>query len=265
MKSVACLCLLVIAAACRADSTQPEREEHQGFQKYFEEANVKGCFLFYDLQKNKYIGYNLARTKTRFIPASTYKIFNSLVALETRAVSNETEIIKWNGVRREVPAWNQDQNMRTAIRNSTVWFYQELARRIGQQRMQHYVDLAGYGNRDISGGIDHFWLDGGLRISTEEQINLLVRLYRNELPFSQRTMDIVKDILINEKNDHYVLRAKTGWTQRVHPQIGWWVGYVEQNGGAYFFAINIDISASGDAVAREKVARKILRELNLLE
>lgn len=244
--------------------------ERKSLQKHFREAGVKGSFLLYDLQKNEYLGYDLKRAKTPFIPASTYKIFNSLVALETGVVRDENEILKWDGVKRKVPAWNQDQDMKSAIGNSTVWFYQELARRIGQERMQHYLELARYGNRDMSGGIDQFWLEGGLKITPKEQIDLLVNLYRGELPFSQKTMNLVKEILINEKTDAHILRAKTGWSQAhletppAKRQIGWWVGYVERGGNAYFFALNIDIAKDEDASARKTVAKNILRELNVI-
>jgi beta-lactamase class D len=143
-----------------------------------------------------------------------------------------------------------------------------MARRIGQGPMQHYVDVANYGNRNIAGGLDHFWLDGMLRITAKDQIDLLVKLYRNQLPFSARAISIVKDILINEKADNYTLRAKTGWVglgDRSVPQIGWWVGYVERGTRAYFFAMNIDIKKDEDAAARMTITRNILHEMKIIE
>lgn len=240
--------------------------ERPDFGKYFQQANVKGTFILYDLKKDQYLVYNSKRANTRFIPASTFKIFNSLVALETGSVKDENEVIKWDGVKREFPQWNRDQTMRTAIKDSVVWFYQELARRIGQERMQHYINLAGYGNRDISGGIDQFWLQGGLRISPKEQIDLLVKLQGNELAFSQRTMNIVKDILINEKTNNYVLRGKTGWASKFTPQVGWYVGYLQRGDNVpYFFAINMDITKPEDIKARIAITKSILQDMGLLD
>jgi beta-lactamase class D len=240
-------------------------QERPDFGKYFQQANVKGSFVLYDLKQDRYLVYDAKRTNTRFIPASTFKIFNSLVALETGVVKDENETIKWDGVKREFPKWNRDHTMRTAIKDSVVWFYQELARRIGPKRMQHYIDLANYGNRDISGGIDRFWLQGGLRISPREEIDLLVKLYRNELPFSKRTMEIVKDILINEKSNDYVLRGKTGWGTELTPQVGWYVGYLERGGNVpYFFAINLDITKPEDLKARIEITKSILQDLGLI-
>jgi beta-lactamase class D len=243
-------------------------KEIPSWGSYFQAANVEGCFLLYDLERDEYLCYNRRRADTGFLPASTYKILNSLIALETGAVRDENEVLKWDGIERMVRAWNQDQNMKDAIKNSTVWFYQEMARRIGQARMQRYVNEAHFGNRNIGGGIDHFWLDGSLRITAKEQIDLLVKLYRSQLPFSPRSMGIVKEILINEKTDDYVLRAKTGWAglgDNSKPQIGWWVGYVEREGKAYFFAMNIDIKKDGDAASRMTITKNILREMKIIQ
>lgn len=245
------------------DSTSEVRPE---LEQYFKEFNVVGSFELYDLNANHYIRYNPERTVQRFIPASTFKVFNSLVGLETGVVTDENFVIKWNGTHYPYPEWNRDQTLQSAITNSVVWYYQEVARRVGREQMQHYIDLAGYGNQDITGNIDSFWLDGKLRISQEEQINLLVRLYKNELPFSQRTMDIVKKIMILEKTSTYTLRGKTGFGQRVTPQVGWFIGYVETKGNIYFFAINIESPIPDEhfTQARLTINRYILQALNVL-
>lgn len=272
--AIASVCLILLPSAIAKAS--PNRillsqqqigsnwQERPDFGKYFQKAGVKGTFLLYDIKQNKYLVYNPQRAISPFIPASTYKIFNSLVALETSVVRDENEVIKWDGVKRDILAWNKDQTMRTAIKDSIVWFYQKLARRIGQQRMQHYINLANYGNRDISGGIDRFWLEGGLRITPKEQIDFLVKLYQNKLPFSQRSIEIVKDIIINEKTSDYVLRGKTGWGTAVKPQVGWYVGYLERGSDVYFFAINMDIAKPEDVKARIAITKSILQDLGLI-
>jgi len=239
-------------------------QERPDFGKYFQQAGVQGTFLLYDLKQDRYLVYNSQRANTSILPVSTFKIFNSLVALETGVIKDENEVIKWDGTLQKFPEWNKDQTMRSAIAGSVIWFYQELARRIGQERMQRYINLANYGNRDISGGIDQFWLKGGLRISPKQQIDLLVKLYQNKLPFSQRTIATVKDILINEKTNDYVLRGKTGWGWDVTPQIGWYVGYLEQGDRVYFFALNMDINKPEDTKARMAITKNILRSIGLL-
>lgn len=260
MKKLTCFLLFVILAGTVFSQSTND------FSKYYDEYGVKGSFLLYDLNKNEYIYYDSARCNTQFIPASTFKIFNSLVSLETGAVADENEIIKWDRVERSIKEWNRDHNMRSAIKYSVVWFYQELARRVGQEHMQHYIDTVSYGNCDISGGIDRFWLDGNLRISQFEQVEFLKKLYSKSLPFSERSMNIVKDIMLNEDTPSYMLRAKTGWAMRVELNIGWWVGWVEKDNNAYFFANNIESEepAENFIKGRTEITKKILKELNIL-
>jgi len=221
---------------------------------------VRGTFLLYDLARDRLEVHDAARADRPFLPASTYKILNALVALETGAVSDEHEVIAWDGVDRGNDGWNRDHDLESAFKASAVWFYQAVARRIGQERMQHWVELAGYGNRDTSGGIDRFWLDGALRITPREELEFLVRLYANELPFSRRAMDVVKRVMIVEEGPGYVLRGKTGWAQSSDPDVGWYVGWVERDDGPRFFVINIDIVGDKDADARRAITRAILAE-----
>ncbi len=151
------------------------------------------------------------------------------------------------------------------MRNSTVWVYQALARRLGEAREREYLGRLHYGNADPSGGIDRFWLDGALRISAVEQIDFLRKLYRNSLPFTVEHQRLVKDLMIIEAGRDWILRAKTGWGARMTPQVGWWVGWVERADGAVFFALNIDMPRGGeDAPKREAIARAVLRSLGAL-
>jgi len=252
-------------SACTFAPAASRVQERSDFGQFFQAAGVEGTFILYDLNRDTYLVYQPDRADTPYLPASTFKIFNSLVALETGVIKDENEVIPWDGVDRGVPEWNQDLNMRSAIQYSAVWFYQELARHIGQERMQEYIDRVGYGNGNIGGSLDHFWLDGDLRISARQQVDFLRRLYNNDLPFSQRSLDIVKDILIVEQTPDYTLRAKAGWVVLPAYQLGWWVGYLEQNGDVYFFALNIDIVKPGDENARMSIASEILRYLGLLD
>lgn len=240
-------------------------EERKDLKKYFDEYGHEGCFVLYDLKNNSYLKYNPQRCAERFIPASTFKIFNSLVGLETGAVKDGFEVFKWDSVKRFYDKWNQDIDMVNAFKYSAVWYYQELARKIGQERMQKFITENHYGNEDISGGIDMFWLNGGLRISADEQIEMLKKLYNNQLEFSKRTMDIVKNIMIYDQNKEYVMRAKTGWAMRVEDQIGWFVGYVEKGSNVYFFAINLQSKKPEEGFkSRVEITFNILKYLEII-
>ena len=185
------------------------------------------------------------------------------------AISDETAVLTWDGIPRQVSEWNRDLNMREAFKRSAVWFYQVLARRVGYERMQKWIIQTGYGNQKIGSkeDIDKFWLVGELRITPQEQIQFLRRLDENDLPFSKRSLSIVKDIMIVEKTPEYTLRAKTGWAgfgNKEAPQIGWYVGYLEQGKNGYFFATNIDLRNKKDPAARIDLTRRCLKDLGLL-
>lgn len=266
------------------EDTLPSPEEAQlGF--YFEKYGVDGSFMLFDPQEDRYYTYEADRTEEEFLPASTFKILNSLIALETGVIADTNVVLKWDGKDRGNPNWNKDQDMREAFRNSTVWFYQELARRVGQKRMQHYVKMSEYGNENIEGGIDKFWLEGDLRISMRDQLTFLRKLYRNELPFSRSTMEKVKSIMTYLKTEKYTVHAKTGWAAQQN--IGWFVGFVihdyevEIPGDSliqdtlrvvqtkrvrkgYYFSTNIDIKEKKDAAAREGLTIDILKSLNII-
>jgi beta-lactamase class D len=262
-------CAVVVFAIVSntAAAQQPNIEERDDLRKHFEKFQVEGSFTLYDLRNNKWILCNKGQWKKPFIPASTFKIFNSLIGLETGVITDENFLIKWDGVVRSRPEWNADHDLKTAFKNSTVWYYQELARRIGGQRMKQWLDTLGYGNADTSGGIDAFWLSGGLRITPEQQVLLLKQLFTGDLPVSKRTMDIVGRIMIAKDTTTYTLRAKTGWGGQDGLDIGWYVGYLQTKTSAYFFATCIQRpeSENSDFLSwRIEITLAILKELKLI-
>ncbi|WP_223805769.1 class D beta-lactamase [Pseudanabaena sp. UWO310] len=273
-----CISLAIAPSAFSQDQQTTIPKTNLDFQSQFsrhlaqnlQEAKSEGCFVLYDLKRDRYIRYNSLHCQKRYIPASTFKIFNSLVALETKAIADENTVIPWNGVSNpSFPDWNQDQTMRTAFKRSVVWFYQDLARRVGKERMAKYIQAAGYGNQNIEDKIDTFWLKGKLRISPEEQIKFLVKLYKGDLPFSPAVINTVKDIMVIERQENYTLRGKTGWGINVDglQNIGWYVGYVERDNNVYFYALNMtNQDPKFDMIPiRKKILFDTLRDLQLVD
>jgi beta-lactamase class D len=237
--------------------------------------DTRGAFVLYDLKNDRYIRYNEERCRERFSPKSTFKIPNSLIGLETGVIRDAGFVIPWN--RQKYPPqddwdqepfkhWAQDHTLRSAIKYSVVWYYRELALRVGAARMKKLVEAFDYGNRDVSGQIDYFWLGGPLRISADEQVEFLKKFYAGRLPVSRRSTEIVKDILVLEKTPEYTLSAKTGGGSVAEgTYIGWFVGYLETRGNVYFFACNMEGSSYPEI--REKridVTKRILAELGYL-
>ena len=196
----------------------------------------------YDNGTVQFLVYNLSRFKdSAYLPASTFKIVNSLIGIETGRIVNEKMVIKWDGVTRAVPEWNKDFGMDSAFKVSAMPYYQEVARRIGKDTMQFWLDSLKYGNKKIGGRVDTFWLDNSLKITADEEMGLVKKLYFGQLPFQKRTQDIVKKLMIQEDNTNYRLCYKTGWGQRENGNaLGWIVGWIEENRHPYFFAMNVE-------------------------
>jgi beta-lactamase class D len=237
------------------------------FSKHFQDLKVTGSILIAD--RDRTYQYNPQRNETAFLPASTFKILNALISLETKVIPDELVVLTWDGIDRKMPEWNRDLNLREAMKLSAVWFYQVLARRVGHEQMQKWVTQVGYGNHQIGAkeDIDNFWLRGKLRITALDQIQFLRRLYNSNLPFSKRSVAIVKDITIVEQTPDYTIHGKTGFTgfdDSIKPQIGWYVGYIEKGKNVYFFATNLDIRTQTDLAARKELTRRCLRDIGIL-
>ncbi len=230
----------------------------------FNTKNINGTFILFDISSGKSKVYNTARCDSAYMPASTFKILNSLISLETNAINSVDDTIKWNGVDYGWDKWNKNQTMRTAMPLSCVWFYQELARRVGIINMQKWIDSVGYGNTKMGGQIDNFWLEGDLRISAKEQVEFIERLIKNELPFSLKNQELVKEIMVTDSTENYVLHSKTGWALRIENQIGWFVGYVETKDNTWIFALNLDIKTKEDSKWRKQITYEILKEEGII-
>ncbi|CAM1343036.1 class D beta-lactamase [Tenacibaculum amylolyticum] len=240
------------------------------FQTIIDSANVKGAILMYDLKDNTFYSNDFAWIKKGKLPASTFKITNSIIALELGIVENDSTIFKWNGERRRLKIWEQDLMLKEAFHFSCVPCYQEVARKIGPERMSKHLDKLVYGNINVdSTNIDMFWLEGTSRISQLQQIDFLKRFYQSELPISKRTELIMKRMMVIEDTNNYILRGKTGWSIRNGKNNGWFVGYVETQNNTYFFATNIvpkkEFNMSMFPLIRKKITMKALKTMKIIK
>jgi beta-lactamase class D len=249
-----------------------------GLQKLIAARGYTGTFVLLDpatqtlfITEAEPSDGTLALAETGFPPASTFKIPSSLIALETGVADGPEFALPWDGVERWVEAWNHDHVLRTAYQASAVWYYQELARRIGAERMQHFVDAFDYGNHDIGGGIDQFWLSGALRISPRQQVEFLRRLHQGELPLSERTLAIMlDDIMVHERRDDgTIVRAKTGWADTPEQNVGWFVGSVERpdHVRAYFAMLILHATPAPESFRTDRIelAQAMLAELGWVD
>jgi beta-lactamase class D len=237
-------------------------------KKFFDDEKVDGCFGMFDNSRGEFTIYNLERDTTRFTPASTFKIVNALIGLQTGRVTDDSTVIKWDSVTRERPEWNQDLSLYRAFRYSSVPHFQQIARSIGRDTMQKWLDSLAYGNKKIGAAIDSFWLDNSLKISADEQLWLVKKLYFRQLPFRQSIQESVKKMMIQENNTGYQMAYKTGWgTTSQGKSIGWILGWIEENRHPYFFVLNFDTANAGADIAsiRLKILNGILIHLGFFE
>lgn len=240
---------------------------NNSLKKYFDDNKVTGTFALFDNGQGHFTIYNLSRYKdSAYSPASTFKIVNSLIGLQTGRIVNEKMIIKWDGVKRWNEAWNKDLTMEEAFKVSCVPYYQEVARRIGKDTMQLWLDSLKYGNKKMDNSVDIFWLDNSLRITPDEQLGLIKKLYFGQLPFSKTTMDIVKKVMIQEENSNYILAYKTGWNYKENGKSnGWILGWIEENKHPYFFVLNTEGAHNIDPAIRKNILTGILKQLGFME
>ncbi|WP_158218749.1 class D beta-lactamase [Roseateles aquatilis] len=257
-----------IAAASPTPAAQRERwETRPELQRNFSDLGTHGALTLLDTRAHRWIASDSQRAFEGFIPASTFKIPMSLIALETGAAADETQAFAWDGQKRSQPDWNRDQTLASAYKVSAVWVFQGLARQVGQPKVQQFLYDFRYGNAMAGPKGDSFWLDGGLRISTVGQIDFLRRLNERALPLSDRTYDIARKIMLRDQGPGWKMYAKTGWAGDGNPAVGWFVGWVEQERDPrpVYFALNMDMLKSEFGPRREEIVKRVMRSMGYLD
>lgn len=229
----------------------------------FEADGVLGTIVVAAAASDQVYVHNRERSTTRFSPASTFKIPNTLIALDAKVVASAESTFTWDGHERDVPAWNRDQTLQSALQVSCVWCYQEIARAVGFDRYTDALAAMDYGNQRLGRHIDQFWLNGDLQISAVEQIEFLKKMLDYSLSFQRRHVDILKSIMLVERTADYTLYAKTGWTgAELH--VGWYVGYIVTGEGTWLFAMNMRMDTAQQAALRKELTMQSLRALEII-
>lgn len=257
--------MVVLLMPVHAFAAEIQWIDNQKIGAIFKDAGVEGTFVLYDPVNNTFTGYNQSRAAESFLPASTFKLPNSLIGLSTGAVNSVDDIIPYDGKPQYMKAWEKDMGLREAIRVSNVPVYQELARRIGLTKMREALAAMHYGNEQTGDKVDQFWLEGPIAISALEQARFCASLAQGTLPFDAKVQSAVREISLVEKGEGWALFGKTGAAARVKPQIGWWVGWVQKDNRIYAFALNTNlVDFEKDLPKRIELGRKALTALGLL-
>lgn len=239
----------------------------------FEDCQIKGSITLFDYKEKKWISSDINDSHIPTLPASTFKIINTLIALESGVIANENQIIQWPGWTDTVkygyrPDIYHDISMKEAFKASAGCAYVELAKKIGKPKYKDYLTASKYGNVDLSVNDDDFWNFGNLAISPVNQIEVLIDVYEESLPFRKESFKILKDMMIEQKTADYTLRAKTGWTRDHGKDTGWWVGYVERGEHVYFFATRLikdrSVPNPDFGTCRKEITMEVFRQLGIM-
>ncbi len=254
--------LLIFLLAVFSTSVSAEDKD---IANLFEQQGLVGTMVIAALDGKHTFIYNESRANQNLAIASTFKIMNTLISLEEKVISDKDDVFEWDGHIYNLPDWNHDQTLESAFKVSCVWCYQELARRVGKEKYQYYLNNTGYGHLQEPFELTTFWLDGSLKISALEQVAFLKKVYSQSLPFSLSSYETLKKIMMVEQTSIYTIYAKTGWASRVKPQVGWYVGYVETPKNIWFFATNIDTRSEKDLPLRIQLTRQALQAKGIIE
>jgi beta-lactamase class D len=222
------------------------------------------CIAIYSKNAGEYLVHNIDQCQQRLSPCSTFKIPNALIGLETGVLSGPGDVKTWDGTVHSREVLNQDHKLSDAIRYSVVWYFQELALEIGEARMQAYLDAFDYGNRDISGGQDHFWLSNSLKITALEQVRFMGALNDDRLPVNKKFQAEVKAMMLQDyslpEDFNGELYGKTGSCIGPDGDHGWFTGFLHREDQEYVFVINIKGKNQTGWQARE-IAIEVLQDI----
>lgn len=252
---------VTLVAGCSSDRN-PDRDA-VAIADIFAAVEVVGTLVVANSDGDIVHVYNDERAEQRFSPASTFKIPNTLIALDAGVVKLKSPTFIWDGEDRGMAQWNRNHTLASAFQLSCVWCYQQIAREVGRDRYADALAAIDYGNGQLGDEVDQFWLDGTLQISAIEQIGFVRKLYDYALPYSREHIDTVKNIMVVESTDDYTMRAKTGWSG-ADLQVGWYVGYLQRDDEVWLFAMNMKMERADQAPLREQLTRQSLKALGIL-
>lgn len=224
----------------------------------------EGSFVLYGVNSHQYYIYNQKAGTTRISPDSTYKIYSALCALEQGVITPDSSYMKWDGSAFPFEAWNQDQNLNTAMSRSVNWYFKSLDEKSGISALKSCIGRLEYGNQDLSGGIGSYWLESSLKISPVEQVELLSRLCQGTLPFQPDHIKAVKDSLYISASQGVSLYGKTGTGNINGKDVnGWFIGFVQSKDDTYVFSTNIQSDHSANGRTAAAITLDILENQNI--
>lgn len=217
---------LLLISSC----TMNRAKINNDLKKYFDSSHVDGSFSFLNNQIGDITVYNMKLDTQRVSPGTSFKILNTLIGVQTGKIVNENTVLKKDS------SDTSGTTLKQAFSNSTVDYFQQIARQVGKDTLNHWIDSISYGNKNISGAVDSFWLNNELKVSPDEQLGLMSKIYFEQLPFSKYSQQMVENLMLQEDNTLYKLSYTTGsGVDEKNNSFEWVLGWIEENRHVYFF------------------------------
>ena len=184
--------------------------------KLLDSAGIEGSFALLENGSGQFTIANLSSYKdSAYAPLNTFFILPSLMALDKGTIH---------------------PNPSTWISTDSVTYYQQLIDSLGRTAVLKTIDSIHYGKGVVSANLNEFWKDQSLRITADEQLGLIKKLYFKSLPFQKRSQELFNKMISKEENSNYHLsyiEARDSTTQ-----LSWVLGFEEENKHIYFFVLN---------------------------
>lgn len=224
----------------------------------------EGCFVLYDMNNDAWNIYDMNHATLRTAPNSTYKIYDALFGLEEGIIKPGNSVMAWNGADYPFEAWNADQDLYSAMQASVNWYFEEIDQQLGRTVIQDYIRKIGYGNESVNANLSSYWMQGTLKISPVEQVELLTALHNNQFDFAPENINAIKNSICLFSSEGKSFYGKTG-TGRVDGQDvnGWFVGYIETTSNTYFFATNIQAAENATGSKASEISLSILSHIGI--
>ncbi|MEO8962649.1 MAG: penicillin-binding transpeptidase domain-containing protein [Ginsengibacter sp.] len=250
---------LIAFASCTLNKSKINND----LKKYFDSAHVEGSFAFLNNQMGDITIYNMQLDTQRISPASSFKILLTLVGVQTGKIINENSIPVTTDSGK-----TKEMTLNEIFNSPNVNYFQSVARQIGKDTLKLWIDSLGYGNKHVDGAVDSFWLNNELKISPDEQLGLVTKLYFDQLPFQKYAQQMTRNAMLREDNTLYHLSYATGTGSDENDKpIGWVAGWIEENRHVYFFITfvrspdkNTNIDMTGI-----NITKKILTEMGFFK
>lgn len=217
----------------------PKKINEINFKKFF--GDTQGCAVFYSSKNDEYDIYNIEMAYVKEIPCSTFKIISSLAGLKYGIIKNENTILKWDKSKQMMKEWEQDLDCKSAFKLSANWYFERIEKAVGNKNMNEILKQINYGNMDTTGD-GNIYAESNLKISPMEQVELMKKLFNNELPFEKKHMEIVRNIMLTD-SEKGKLYGKTGTSGTLFledgAQTAWFVGSYKTNYDEFYFAVRI--------------------------